>query len=80
MINARVDLNSILVRQTPTYSCSRLDGKRLMLPDRWDMTWPDYSGGAWYKLEWTWQCKNDARLAEPIVFSLDYINSAGAVF
>lgn len=51
-----------------------------MLPDRWDETWPNYSGGAWYKLEWTWQCRDDARLAEPIAFSLDYINAAGAVF
>ena len=78
----RVDLNSISKVKTDSNLQLPQAGWEAvkMLPDRWDMTWPDYSGGAWYKLEWTWQCKNDARLAEPIVFSLDYINSAGAVF
>lgn len=78
----RVDLNSISKVKTDSNLQLPQAGWEAvkMLPDRWDMTWPTYSGGAWYKLEWTWQCKNDARLAEPIVFSLDYINSAGAVF
>lgn len=50
------------------------------LPDRWGLTWPNYSGGAWYRLKWGWQCNDNARLAEPIALSLNYINSAGAVF
>lgn len=50
------------------------------LPDNWAYTWPNYTGGAWYKLKWDWSCKDEARMAEPIAFSIDYINTAGAIF
>ncbi|WP_374665644.1 sensor histidine kinase [Acinetobacter sp.] len=50
------------------------------LPDNWYKTWPNYSGGAWYKLKWNWSCKDNARLAEPIAFSISYISTAGAIF
>lgn len=50
------------------------------LPDNWQRNWKDYHGGAWYKIVWNWSCQDNIRLAEPIAFSIDYINSAGAVF
>ncbi len=50
------------------------------LPDNWQRNWKDYHGGAWYKIVWDWSCQDNIRLAEPIAFSIDYINSAGAVF
>ncbi|MGE8538753.1 MAG: ATP-binding protein [Acinetobacter sp.] len=50
------------------------------LPDNWQRNWNNYHGGAWYKLMWNWSCQDNIRLAEPIAFSIDYINSAGAVF
>lgn len=52
----------------------------VQLPDRWDKTWFNYSGGAWYKLKWGLQCNGNARLAEPVAVSISYINSAGAIF
>lgn len=54
--------------------------EKTQLPDNWHQTWNGYNGGAWYKLNWKWHCKDQAVLAEPIAFSIDYINSAGAVF
>lgn len=50
------------------------------LPHHWNETWPGYSGGAWYKLIWDWNCQNNSRLTDPIAFSISYINSAGALF
>nr|WP_180138329.1 ATP-binding protein [Acinetobacter sp. YH12043] len=50
------------------------------LPDNWKNNWPKYNGGAWYKIRWGWSCQDNIRLAEPIVFGIDYLNSAGAVF
>lgn len=51
------------------------------LPDNWQVsTWKDYNGAAWYKIQWSLQCKENARLAEPIALSIDYINSAGAAY
>ena len=50
------------------------------LPDNWQNNWKNYHGGAWYKIVWRWSCQDNIRLAEPVAFSIDYINSAGAVF
>ena len=50
------------------------------LPDQWQKRWKNYNGAAWYKIQWSWSCRNQARLAEPIAFLIDYINSAGAVY
>ncbi|MGE4316245.1 ATP-binding protein [Acinetobacter sp.] len=50
------------------------------LPDQWNKRWPNYNGGVWYKIQWSWSCQNQARLAEPIAFLIYYINSAGAVY
>lgn len=50
------------------------------LPDRWDMRWKNYNQGVWYKLKWDWQCQSGYTLDEPIVFALDHITSAGAVY
>ncbi|CAM4267436.1 sensor histidine kinase [Acinetobacter pragensis] len=50
------------------------------LPDNWNEAWPNYTGGAWYRLIWSWNCQDHARLAEPIAFSISHINTAGAIF
>ncbi|MGC3819443.1 ATP-binding protein [Acinetobacter sp. G11] len=50
------------------------------LPDQWNKRWPNYNGAAWYKIQWSWSCQNQARLAEPIAFLIHYINSAGEVY
>lgn len=50
------------------------------LPDNWQKSWSGYNGGSWYRIEWSWSCRDNLRLAEPITFSIDYLNSAGEVF
>ncbi|WP_249409220.1 ATP-binding protein [Acinetobacter sp. SFB] len=50
------------------------------LPDQWQKRWKNYNGAVWYKIQWSWSCQNNAKLTEPIAFSVDYINSAGAIF
>ena len=52
----------------------------MTLPDRWNERWPDYNGGVWYKIIWNWCCHEPAVLDQSIVFSINYLNSAGAVF
>ena len=75
-------LNSIARVKTPSSLEIPRSGWEpvLKLPDNWAYTWPNYTGGAWYKLKWDWACADKARLAEPIGFSVNYINTAGAIF
>ena len=47
------------------------------LPDNWTKRWPAYSGSAWYKYEWDYNCPNSTA---PVAISIDYINMAGAVY
>lgn len=54
--------------------------ENVQLPDVWDDRWKNYNGGAWYKIEWEWFCERDHRLNQPIVFALNFLNSAGAVY
>ena len=54
--------------------------ENVQLPDVWDERWKNYNGGVWYKIEWEWFCERDHRLNQPIVFALDFLNSAGAVY
>ena len=69
-------MNSISRVKTPSnQELPRTGWKTTQLPDRWkeDKDWEGYQGGAWYKLDWSWYCKNNARLAEPIALYVDYI-------
>lgn len=76
-----VHINSISAVKTPSQTVLPKQGWQLVqLPDKWTNHWKNYNGAAWYKIEWNWSCQNNAKLAEPIAFSIDYINSAGAVF
>ncbi len=78
-----VTVNSISRVKTPSnQELPRTGWKTTQLPDRWkeDKDWEGYQGGAWYKLDWSWYCKNNARLAEPIALYVDYIINTGSVF
>jgi signal transduction histidine kinase len=76
-----VHINSVSAVKTPSQTVLPKQGWQLVqLPDKWTNHWKNYNGSAWYKIEWNWSCQNNAKLAEPIAFSIDYINSAGAVF
>lgn len=82
-INAQcaVHIHSIDTVKTSSVSILPKQGwESVDLPDQWNKRWPNYNGTAWYKIQWSWSCHNNAKLAEPIAFSIDYINSAGAVF
>lgn len=47
------------------------------LPDNWGKRWKGYTGTAWYKYEWNYNCpKNTA----PLSIAIDYLNMAGAVY
>jgi signal transduction histidine kinase len=80
----KVILNDIQKVQTSSLDYIPTQGweKVTKLPDQWSREgiWNDYVGGVWYRVKWHWECQNDAKLKEPIAFSLDYINVAGAVY
>lgn len=82
-INAQcaVHIHSIDSVKTSSVSILPKQGwESVDLPDQWNKRWPNYNGAAWYKIQWSWSCQNQARLAEPIAFLIHYINSAGAVY
>ncbi|MFH7766467.1 ATP-binding protein [Acinetobacter sp. BSP-28] len=82
-INAQcaVHIHSIDTVKTSSVTILPQQGwQAVNLPDQWQKRWKNYNGAAWYKIQWSWSCHNNAKLAEPIAFSIDYINSAGAVF
>ncbi|NWK73053.1 ATP-binding protein [Acinetobacter sp. SwsAc6] len=80
----QVIVKNIQKAQTPSIDSIPTQGWEdvAKLPDRWSNKgpWKDYVGGAWYRVQWHWQCQNHEKLKEPIAFSLDYINVAGAVY
>ena len=82
-INAQcaVHIHSVDTVKTSSFTVLPRQGwQSVNLPDQWQKRWKNYNGAAWYKIQWSWSCQNQARLAEPIAFAIDYINSAGAVF
>lgn len=82
-INAQcsVTINSIATVQTPSLKVLPQHGwQEVKLPTNWAEYWKDYNGGVWYKIRWQWTCQDPPVLIEPIAFSVDYINSAGAVY
>lgn len=79
----QVTVHEILKAKTPSNKeLPRHGWVKAELPDRWkeDPAWQGYQGGAWYKLDWSWKCKNNARLAEPIAFNIEYLINAGTVY
>lgn len=48
------------------------------LPDTWNVRWPYYSGGAWYKIEWQQRCEPGQN--RTVALGLEYISMAGAVY
>nr|WP_315280309.1 hypothetical protein [uncultured Acinetobacter sp.] len=76
-----VHVLSISSAKTASHNKKHKTGwENVQLPDVWDERWKNYNGGAWYKIEWDWFCERDHRLNQPIVFALDFLNSAGAVY
>ena len=77
----QVQVEYIQKVQTQSHTEIPVSGwQNVRLPDNWQHNWKNYNGGAWYKILWRWSCQDDIRLAEPVAFYIDYINSAGAVF
>jgi len=48
------------------------------LPDNWKARWPDYSGTAWYRIDWQHQCSPAAELNLALLIEL--VNMAGEVY
>lgn len=53
--------------------------KTVDLPDNWSQHEPQYNGGVWYRILWKPDCSSGT-LNQSFAFSIDYINSAGAVY
>jgi len=48
------------------------------LPDNWKARWPDYSGTAWYRIDWQHQCSPAAEL--DLALLIELVNMAGEVY
>lgn len=55
-----------------------LGWEAVTLPDTWNVRWPYYSGGAWYKIEWQQRCEPGQ--TRTVALGLEYISMAGAVY
>ncbi|MEG0488613.1 MAG: histidine kinase, partial [Acinetobacter sp.] len=49
------------------------------LPDNWETRWSDYSGSAWYRVIWEYQCLNGQE-KRPLALLIDRIIIAGIVY
>ena len=79
--DCRVIIDKISAAQTPTITEIPKQGwVDVENPDLWTKRWPHYDGGVWYRFNWHWQCKGSPELNHPIAFSIEGMNSAGAVF
>ena len=47
------------------------------LPDDWETRWKNYTGSAWYKIKWQYQCDQEN---QPVALLIERINIAGAVY
>lgn len=82
-INAQCQIHIQSIQKAKTHSIQqrpKTGWQAVTLPDNWQKHWPNYQGAAWYKIQWSWQCQSDSTLKDPIAFSIDYVNSAGALF
>lgn len=51
------------------------------LPDNWMTRWPDYSGTAWYRIDWQRQCaEGEKENSSPVALALESIIMAGEVY
>ncbi|MNR76092.1 Sensor histidine kinase ComP [compost metagenome] len=51
------------------------------LPDNWMTRWPDYSGTAWYRIDWQRQCAEGKKEnSSPVALALESIVMAGEVY
>lgn len=48
------------------------------LPDFWGKRWPKYSGSAWYKIDWIYNCPNSQHT--PVTLAIENINMAGQIY
>ena len=79
--HCEVQIHSIDSAKTASQNKRPTTGwQTVSLPDIWDKRWKNYNGGVWYKIEWEWRCKQNHTLNQPVVFAIDYLNSAGAVY
>lgn len=51
----------------------------VQLPDNWETRWPDYSGSAWYRIVWEYQCL-EGQENRPLALLIDRIIIAGIVY
>lgn len=51
--------------------------KTVTLPDDWETRWKNYTGTAWYKIKWQYQCDQEN---QPVALLIERINIAGAVY
>lgn len=52
--------------------------QNITLPDRWYKRWYSYTGSAWYKIVWDYDCPN--HVASPITLVINSINMAGQIY
>ena len=53
--------------------------EQVTLPDNWENRWNHYTGSAWYKINWKYQCKYN-NLPHPFALLIERINLAGIVY
>ena len=68
----RADTNN--VKLLPTQGWENVKA----LPDFWNTRWKNYSGSAWYKIQWTHNCPDGTQ--EPVTLAINHINMAGEVY
>lgn len=51
--------------------------ERVQLPDDWEKRWAHYTGSAWYKIQWRYQCNQDH---QAVALLIERINLAGAIY
>lgn len=47
------------------------------LPDDWETRWKNYTGSAWYKIQWRYQCNQEN---QAVALLIERINLAGAIY
>ena len=58
----------------------RQDWQTTTLPHYWESSLSPNQQARWYKILWDLHCEDLSSIDEPVVFALDYLNSAGAVY
>ena len=69
-----IQSNADTLKMLPTQGWENVNN----LPDFWNTRWKNYSGSAWYKIQWTHSCPDD--IQEPVTLVINHINMAGEVY